>query len=87
MKRFILFLTRVYLGLKKYEGFQFVNQKSDAVYCFGDDAIYKFYSYGPGYGGSITKSNVSFNWLFDDECKIIKVGMTGLEYFNVEITG
>lgn len=75
MKKLIISLVRRYLGLKKYEGFQFVNQKSDDVYYFGDDGIYKAYSYGPNYGGSIRKSNVSFNWLLDDGCDIQSVGM------------
>ena len=61
MKKLIISLMRRYLGLKKYEGFQFVNQKSDDVYYFGDDGVYKAYSYGPDYGGSIRKSNVSLN--------------------------
>lgn len=75
MKKLIISLVRRYLGLKKYEGFQFVNQKSDDVYYFSDDGIYKAYSYGHDYGGSIRKSNVSLNWLLDDECDIQSVGM------------
>lgn len=39
MKRLILFLIRRRLGLKKYEPFQFNNQKSDAVYYFTEDGI------------------------------------------------
>ena len=83
MKKFIISLVRKYLGLKKYEAFQFVGQKSDAVYYFGHDAVYKAYSYGPGYGGTIRKSNVSLNWLLDDECKIEKVGMIDLSQVNL----
>ena len=78
MKKFIISLVRKYLGLKKYEAFQFVGQKSDAVYYFGRDAVYKAYSYGPGYGGTIRKSNVSLNWLLDDECDIQSVGMLNI---------
>lgn len=65
IKRLILFLVRWRLGLKKYELFQFDNQKTDAVYCFSDSGIMKVYL------GTITKSGVSLNWLLDDECGII----------------
>ena len=75
MKKLIISLVRRYLGLKKCEGFQFVNQKSNDIYYFGDDGVYKAYGCGPGYGGSIRKSNVSLNWLLDDECDIQSVGM------------
>ena len=78
MKKLIISLMRRYLGLKKYEGFQFVNQKSDDVYYFGDDGVYKAYSYGPDYGGSIRKSNVSLTWLLDHECDIQSVGMLNI---------
>lgn len=78
MKKLIISLVRRYLGLKKYEGFKFVNQKSDDIYYFGDDGVYKAYSYGPDYGGSIKKSNVSLNWLLDDECDIQSVGMLNI---------
>ena len=44
MKKFIISLVRRYLGLKKYEGFKFVNQKSDDIYYFGDDGVYKAYT-------------------------------------------
>ena len=50
MKRLILFLIRRYMGLTKFEPFQFENQKSNAVYYFGDDAIKKAWQ------GNITKS-------------------------------
>lgn len=78
MKKLIISLMRRYLGLKKYEGFQFVNQKSDDIYYFSYDGIYKAYSYGHDYGGSIRKSNVSLNWLLDDECDIQSVGMLNI---------
>jgi hypothetical protein len=65
IKRLILFLVRWRLGLKKYEPFQFDNQKTDAVYYFSDSGIMK------AVPGTITKSRVSLNWLLDDECGII----------------
>ena len=68
IKRLIFFLVRVRLGLKKYEAFQFTNQKSaDAVYYFNSDAILKVHNW------ETTKSHVSLNWLLDDDCKIKKV--------------
>lgn len=67
MKHLILFLIRRRMGLTKFEPFQFENQKSNAVYYFGDDAIKKAWQ------GSITKSTVSLNWLLDPDCKIRKL--------------
>ena len=76
MKRLILSLIRKYLGLKKNQAFQFINQKSEYdIYWIGRDAIYKSHSFGLGYGCTITKSNVSLNWLLDDECKIKKMNV------------
>lgn len=68
IKRLIFFLVRVRLGLKKYEAFQFTNQKAaDAIYWFSGNAILKCHCH------EITKSRVSLNWLLDDECEIKKV--------------
>ena len=67
MKRLIIFLVRKKLGLKKFEKFQFTNQKSlDDVYFFSNDCIMK------DTGISIIRSNVSLNWLLDDRCEIEK---------------
>lgn len=66
MRRFVIFLIRKKLGLKKYELFRFTNQKTDAVYYFTEDAVYK------SWRGQIVQSGVSVNWLMDDECKIYK---------------
>lgn len=68
IKRLIFFLVRVRLGLKKYEAFQFTNQKdANAIYWFSSNAILKTRNL------EITKSHVSLNWLLDDDCKIKKV--------------
>lgn len=64
-KKLILFLLRKHLGLDKYEPFIFSNQKSNALYCFDDDGIYKFWH------DEYELSHVSLNWLLDDECIII----------------
>lgn len=65
-KKLVILLIRKKLGLKEREPFQFVNQKSNAVYYFTEDAVMK------AWRGNITKSTVSLNWLLDDECIIKK---------------
>lgn len=67
MKRLILFLIRRKLGLKKYEKFQFVNQKSSATYCFTETGLFKLHQ------DYATLSGVGINWLLDDDCEIVKV--------------
>jgi hypothetical protein len=67
MRRFVIFLVRHKLGLKKYEKFQFVNQKTPAVYYFTESAVMKDTC------GWICKSGVSLNWLLDDNCEIRRV--------------
>ena len=70
--RLIIFLIRMKLGLKKYEKFQFVNQKSSMdVYFFDDFGLMK--KEYVKRECHIRKSSVSLNWLLDDECKIKKV--------------
>lgn len=64
MRRFIVYLVRMKLGLKKHEYFKFNNQKSNAIYFFTDDAVMKAWC------GRVEKSGVSLNWLLDDECVI-----------------
>lgn len=67
MKKLIIFLIRRRLGLKERQPFQFVNQKSNAVYYFTEDAIMK------AWRGDIVKSTVSLTWLLDDDCEIRKL--------------
>lgn len=67
LKRLVIFLVRKRLGLKKYEHFQFDNQKSDATYFFSDAVVMK------DTGNTVRLSTVSLNWLLNDDCKIIKV--------------
>lgn len=64
MRRFVIFLIRKKMGLKKYENFKFVNQKSDAVYYFTEDAVMKHWR------SQTMLSGVSVNWLLDKDCKI-----------------
>lgn len=67
MRRFVIFLIRKKMGLKKYEMFKFVGQKTDAVYYFTESSIMKRWR------GQTTLSGVSVNWLLDDECEFERV--------------
>lgn len=75
MKRLIVFLIRKRLGLKKHQCFRFINQKTNALYWFTGEHVLKMWN------GRITSSNVSLNWILDDECEIKKYndGLTDLE--------
>jgi hypothetical protein len=66
LRRIVIFLIRLKLKLKVREPFQFVNQKTNAVYYFTNDAVIKVWR------GNVEKSGVSLNWLLDDECVIKK---------------
>lgn len=67
MRKFVIFLIRKKLGLKKYEKFQFVGQKSDAVYYFTESNVMKLWR------NQTCLSGVSVNWLLDNDCKIERV--------------
>lgn len=67
MNRFIIYLIRKKLGLKKYEDFKFIGQKTDAMYYFTECAVMKRWR------GQTMLSGVSVNWLLDKDCEIEKV--------------
>ena len=67
MRKIIIFLLRKKLGLKSYENFKFVNQKSDAVYYFNESNLMKRWR------GQTMLSGVSINWLLDNDCEIERV--------------
>lgn len=67
MRKLILFLIRRKLHVRKCQSFQFTNQKSDAVYFFGENVIWKLWN------GKLEKSHVSLNWLISDGCEIIRL--------------
>jgi hypothetical protein len=67
MKKLVIFLIRKKLGLRLCEKFQFIGQKSDAVYWFTKEKVLKYFN------GYVTPSNVSLNWLLDDDCIIKRV--------------
>ena len=66
IRRLVIFLVRRRLKLKIREPFQFVGQKTNAVYYFTNDAVIK------AWRGNVERSSVSLNWLLDDECVITK---------------
>lgn len=66
-KKLILYLIRKKLGVKKFETFMFVGQKSPInFYYFDENNLLKV---EPD-KGCTWKSHVSLNWLLDDKCKI-----------------
>ena len=67
MRKVVIFLIRKKLGLKKYEKFQFVGQKTSAVYYFTESNLMKYWR------NQTMLSGVSLNWLLDNECKIERV--------------
>lgn len=74
LKRLIIFLIRKRLGLELFEEFQFANQRSQYHrYYFAPDKLIKIESFGGNYEHE-RDSNVSLNWLLNDECKIRKIG-------------
>lgn len=82
IKRLIIFLIRKRLGLKKFERFQFIEQKSKHnKYYFASDALMKV-RYVDGKGRiemDTIPAHVSLNWLLDDECRIKKRGENGYD--------
>lgn len=67
MRKFVIFLIRKKLGLRKYECFRFANQKSDAVYYFTESNVMK------SWRGQTMLSGVSVNWLLDSDCEIERI--------------
>lgn len=75
LRKIILFLIRLKLGVKKEQPFQFVGQKGDARYFFVDRGIVKAKPVGYEKNPSICTyswSRVSLYWLLSNECKIRK---------------
>lgn len=65
LKRLIILLIRMRLGVKKHEEFQFTNQNSDFdTYFFTDTQLLKVEK------SKVRPSRVSLNWLLNDECTI-----------------
>ena len=71
-KRLIIFLIRRKLGVKKWQGFRFKNQKSEDIYCFDGLRLIKV-TPDPTvkvWGAREKESTVSLNWLLNDKCEI-----------------
>lgn len=62
--KLIVFLVRLKLHLKRGYGFQFTNQKTEALYWFTDDRLIKMEN------GHCEESGVSLNWLLNGKCKV-----------------
>lgn len=74
MTKLIIFLIRRKLGVKKYEAFQFSNQRSEVDwYYFDTHGLWKVCE--PD--GNIISSHVSLNWLMNDNCAIHKLSLRG----------
>lgn len=69
MRRFILFLIRIKLGVKKGQKFRFVGQKNDNVYYFTATRLAKIPE-DTGWVSRREKSLVSVNWVLSDECEV-----------------
>ena len=66
-RKIIIFLLCRKLGVKKFQPFRFVNQKSKTdYYMFNRNCLLKWVSIGDGF----CRANVSLNWLLDDECEV-----------------
>ena len=80
INRLILFLVRKKLHVRKYEYFQFINQKTSNIYYFADKILVKLEPVNKNYKGLgllirnrvyfVTDSNVSLNWLLSEDCEI-----------------
>ncbi len=65
MRRFILFLVRLKLGIRKNQYFRFSNQRTSALYYICECGVMRVD------GANERMSNVSINWLLDDKCEIL----------------
>lgn len=96
IRRFIIFLVRMRLGLKKYELFRFENQKSRDIYYFTGSKLKKFQMSVSKYDvlkfsgeEQLVDSNVGLNWLLSLNPKVMinKIDDSDLldyEYFYIK---
>lgn len=69
MQKFLIFLVRKKLGLKKNEPFMFANQKSKIeYYYFTDTQLMK-----RRWDGYHIPSNIKFNYMVSGECEVQKL--------------
>ena len=69
IRRIVIFLIRKRLGVDCMQMFKFSNQKKEAYYWFTRDTLMKVEN------GVAMPSNVCLNWLLDDKCKVVPLGM------------
>ncbi len=68
IKRLIIFLVRVYLGVGKWDNFYFVNQRvKEDRYYFNNVGLMKYCSST----NTLRRAHVSLNHLLSDECQIV----------------
>lgn len=66
-RKLIIFLLCKKLGVKKYQEFQFTNQRSTVDrYFFTDKDLSKWV----GEEGIVRPAKVNLNWLLDDDCEL-----------------
>ena len=65
--RIILFLIKRKLKIKENDRFKFKNQKKPGIYWFTKSGLIK------KEGDIEVFSDVSLNWLINDECKIVRI--------------
>lgn len=74
LRKLITFLICKKLGIKRYQEFQFDNQKSEfEYYWFDNDSLMKM-----RVDGVCEESHVSLNWLLNDSCKVNVVNLDAL---------
>jgi hypothetical protein len=73
INKVIIFLIRKKLGLKKYDLFQFTNQKSDLDKYYFTKTYLRKIEYDKNGDAEVVYSGVSLNWLLDSQCKVKKV--------------
>lgn len=74
LRRFVLFLLRKKLKVKKGDAFQFTNQRSERdYYFFTNEYLMKDEYIADKNMFELKRSTVSLNWLLDPECKIRKM--------------
>lgn len=91
IKRLIIFLVRIRLGLKKYELFRFENQRSRDIYYFTGARLKKFQISASKYDvlnfsgtEQLVESKVSLNWLLSLNPKVMIHKIDGSDFWDSE---
>lgn len=73
MEKLIIFLICKKLHLKRYEPFQFNNQKSKDDYYYFDKIDLKKVHFDETSNTKIYPAHVSLNWFLDKDCTVRKI--------------